>query len=219
MKMDIVHSRIQENYLKSIYLLSEQGIQNITTNRLSNHLFIRPSSVSNMLDKLKTKGYIHYEKYYGARMTKLGKNIAVQIVRRHRLWEVFLYDKLKFKWEEVHALAEELEHLASDLLIDRLEHYLNYPVSDPHGAPIPKQGKVTEWRALAACKPKQSVRLIGVKDRSMGLIQHLKKQNIALNTQIRVISKAAYDNSMVIELPDKTQRMLTEKVAENLLIE
>ena len=213
-------SHVQENYLKSIYLLSEGNCENISTNKLSNYLSTKPSSVSSMLEKLKEKGYLHYKKYRGARMTQLGKDLALQIVRRHRLWEVFLYDKLKFKWEEVHALAEELEHLSSNQLIDRLESYLNHPVSDPHGAPIPKQGeKDANWATLATCTPKQQARLIGVKNRGIGLIQYLQKCNLPLNTQVTVLSKEPYDNSVIIELPDRSQRLLTQKVVENLLIE
>src|ERR1700712_5852054 len=131
------YSASKENYIKAIFHLQEQGQESVTTNALADALQTKPASVTDMLKKLKTQKLLQYEKYRGVRLTAEGKKVAVQIIRKHRLWEYFLVEKLQFGWEEVHEIAEELEHISSKKLIDRLDAFLDFPQSDPHGDPIP----------------------------------------------------------------------------------
>ena len=132
-------SQTEENYLKSIFHLSELGSKKVTTNSLSKILNIEPASVTDMIKKLSRKKLIYHEKYKGATISKIGIKLALQIIRRHRLWEVFLHDKLNFKWDQIHDIAEELEHVSSNKLIDSLDKFLKYPKIDPHGDPIPNK--------------------------------------------------------------------------------
>ena len=132
-------SKSEENYLKSIFNLSEFGNKQVTTNSISKVLNIEPASVTDMIKKLSKKKLIYHEKYKGSTISKSGIKIALQIIRRHRLWEVFLYDKLNFKWDKIHDIAEELEHVSSEELIDNLDKFLKYPKIDPHGDPIPNK--------------------------------------------------------------------------------
>ena len=132
-------SKSEENYLKSIFNLSEFGNKKVSTNSISKILNIEPASVTDMIKKLSKKKLIYHERYKGSSISKSGIKIALQIIRRHRLWEVFLHDKLKFKWDQIHELAEELEHVSSDNLIDSLDKFLKYPKIDPHGDPIPNK--------------------------------------------------------------------------------
>ena len=136
---NLILSKSEENYLKSIYNLSELGNKVVTTNSISKILNIEPASVTDMIKKLSKKKLIYHEKYRGTKISKNGIKVALQIIRRHRLWEVFLYEKLNFNWDEIHEVAEELEHVSSDQLIDNLDKYLKYPKIDPHGDPIPNK--------------------------------------------------------------------------------
>ena len=210
-------SAAQEDYIKTIYMLSNENTTSVSTTMLSSHLCIKASSASSMLEKLHNQGYIRYAKYYGAKMTQIGTKAALRVVRRHRLWEVFLHQKLHFSGKEVHALAEKLEHVSSDLLINRLEGYLDHPVSDPHGAPIPSSSLAKNWAILSSCPPNSRIQIVGIKPNNALLLEHLRKQGIALSSFITVISKEAYDNSMVVEVAGQT-KALTSKVAENVLI-
>ena len=211
-------SYIQENYLKNIYLLSEGNPHNVTTNMLSTRLQTRPASVSSMLKKLQYQQYIYYEKYYGVRMTHKGKKAAKEVIRRHRLWEVFLHQKLHFDWKEVHTLAEELEHIDSKQLIDRLESYLSHPVSDPHGAPIPNNKYNMPKKSLSSAPPKAKVRLLGVKKRSFSLLEYLHKNAMQFNEHIEIITKEPYDGSMLVRTQKGQEVFLAKETADNLII-
>jgi DtxR family transcriptional regulator, Mn-dependent transcriptional regulator len=157
----------EENYLKAIYHLSDHGKSEVSTNAISDSLKTKPASVSDMLRKLSDKNVINYIKYQGVTLTAKGKKEALQIIRKHRLWEVFLVEKLKFNWDEVHEIAEQLEHIQSKLLIKRLDEFLGFPQHDPHGDPIPNEdGEMT---------PKKQVSLSEVRVGSQGIVMGLKE--------------------------------------------
>ena len=145
----IMLSFTEENYLKTIYRLSEGGLKAVLTNEIAESMSTKAASVTDMNKNLSNKNLISYEKYYGARNTRQGKSAALAIIRKHRLWETFLVEKLHFSWDEVHDVAEQLEHIQSPLLIEKLDEFLGYPTADPHGHPIPdKDGKIKELRLL-----------------------------------------------------------------------
>jgi DtxR family Mn-dependent transcriptional regulator len=200
-------SQSEENYLKAIYSLSEVQGEAISTNLLSEKMSTKPSSVTDMVKKLSEKELISYQKYQGCELTVMGKKIALQIIRKHRLWEVFLVNKLNFGWDEVHEIAEQLEHIQSTKLTDHLEEYLGYPRVDPHGDPIPdKNGEfelVKRSIALAEMKEKKRGIVIGVEDGSSDFFQFLKHYEIGLGTEIKVIEKFNFDSSVLVLIDGK----------------
>src|SRR6201991_3118994 len=172
----------EENYLKSIYHLSLQA-DSVSTNQLAALLNTKASSVTDMLKKLSEKELINYTPYQGVSLTPEGEKIAVNIIRKHRLWEYFLVEKLNFKWDEVHEMAEEMEHISSNELIDRLDKFMGYPKYDPHGDPIPDcDGHFThdELRQLSAMNIAQTGIISGVRDHSAAFLQHLEKQKLTI---------------------------------------
>src|ERR1700761_4415356 len=168
----------EENYLKCIYHLSHSTI-NVGTNQIAESLKTKPASVTDMLRRLADKKLINYARYQGVTLTPSGENVAVHIIRRHRLWEYFLVEKLHFKWDEVHDMAEEMEHISSRELIDRLDKFMGYPKYDPHGDPIPDcDGHFTMnvLRPISSLKLQQAGIISGVRDHSAAFLQHLEKQ-------------------------------------------
>lgn len=211
----------EENYLKAIYKISERSNVSARTNDIAHHLKTSAASVTDMLQKLAEKEYLHYEKYKGATLTQSGSSIATGLIRRHRLWEVFLHDKLRFSWEKIHDIAEELEHIESDELIERLDAYLDYPKFDPHGDPIPNaNGKFTlrSQSLLSELKKGETSRLVGVKSHDSEFLRYLNSIDIKLGTQIEVVTKNSFDHSLVICIDAKETSMITAMVAENLLV-
>ena len=211
----------EENYLKSIYHLSNEGRQSVSTNAIAESLQTKPASVSDMIRKLAKKKVIHYQKYKGVNISEFGKKQALSIIRKHRLWEVFLVQKLKFNWDEVHEIAEQLEHIRSSLLISRLDEFLGFPEYDPHGDPIPdEQGTIHSKarKALSELGIKESGFLISVKDTSDLFLQYLDKVGIAIGSKIEVIEKYPYDESMKIYIDGKIKISISKNVSENLLI-
>ncbi len=211
----------EENYLKSIYHLSNGGMQTVSTNAIADFLNTKPASVSDMIRKLAAKNVIHYEKYKGVRISDYGKEQALNIIRKHRLWEVFLVDKLKFNWDEVHEIAEQLEHIRSPLLISRLDEFLGYPQYDPHGDPIPDEHGIIQSKprvSLSVLKVNDSGTLISVKDTSELFLQYLDKVGIAIGSRIKVLEKFPYDESMEIYVDGKHKTSVSRDVCENLLI-
>jgi len=210
----------EENYIKTIYHIEQFQSDGVSTNAIAKKIQTRASSVTDMLKKLAVKQLIIYEKYQGAQLTKKGKEIALKVVRRHRLWEYFLVKKLNYRWDEVHEIAEQLEHIKSDTLIDNLEEFLRFPKFDPHGDPIPdKNGKMilTKTVNLSDLKVGQKGVLDSLKDSSDAFLKYLNKKNLALRDIIKVIDIEPYDNSVHIET--KTHRLLiSKKVAQNLNI-
>jgi DtxR family Mn-dependent transcriptional regulator len=213
-------STSEENYIKAIFhLQKEEGI--VTTNELSRELKTRPASVTDMMKKLKAKKLLHYQAYQGFRLNNEGRKVALNIIRRHRLWEFFLAEKLKFTWDEVHEVAEELEHVSNRKLIDKLDEFLGFPRVDPHGDPIPDQeGRIESSRQLCLKDlPLNKLATVShVSDQSTGILELLKHKNIGMGTKLEVKKKFEFDHSMEI----KTGRMpvftISEQLAKNIFV-
>ncbi len=216
-----MYSYTEENYIKAIYKLSASGTEAVNTNAIAEVLQTKAASVSDMLRKLSAKNIIDYVKYRGVTLTPAGKRHALQIIRKHRLWEVFLVDKLKFNWDEVHEVAEELEHIQSVLLIKRLDEYLNFPKFDPHGDPIPtEEGEINEKLQVlvSELKIKDTGVVIGVKDTQPSFLQYLDKIGIYLGAKIKVLDKAEYDKSLEITIENKKDLRISNEVAKNIFV-
>jgi DtxR family Mn-dependent transcriptional regulator len=210
----------EENYLKVIYHLSSVSPAGVNTNAIAGMLETKASSVTEMLKKLSDKELLIYQKYQGVNLTEKGALTAKMIVRKHRLWEVFLVEKLNFSWDEVHEIAEELEHIKSDKLINKLDEFLDFPAFDPHGDPIPNENgtiKKVSKLLLAEANLNTEYICVGVKDTSPAFLQYLDKQKIALGSKIRVIDKEPFDETLIIQLNDKNIT-ISNKIAINLYI-
>ena len=215
------YSFSEENYLKAIYHLQKIASKGVSTNAISEQMETKPSSVTDMLKKLSDKNLVDYVKYQGVTLTEKGKKEALMVIRKHRLWEVFLVDKLKFHWDEVHEIAEQLEHIKSEELVSRLDTFLGEPDFDPHGDPIPdKHGNVkrTEKKLLSDLEKNQSGVCVGVKESSSEFLQYLDKKKITIGTEIQVLGKEFFDGSMVIQVR-KEQFFISQKTAENLYVQ
>ncbi|PIF01430.1 MAG: iron-dependent repressor [Maribacter sp.] len=213
-------SQTEENYLKEIYTLGKETQKLVSTNSIAKKMNTKASSVTDMLQKLANKGLVDYTKYKGARLSQEGKSIAIAIVRKHRLWETFLFDKLGFSWDEVHDIAEQLEHIQSKTLTNRLDAFLKYPSHDPHGHPIPNtKGKIvaSESIILAEMKAGQEGLVVGVKDASDDFLKYLDKINITIGDTIKVLEIEPFDNSMTI-YNNSHQITISGNVAKNLYI-
>jgi DtxR family Mn-dependent transcriptional regulator len=213
-------SKAEENYLKSIYTLEEASNEIISTNRIANKMLMKPSSVTDMLKKLSSKELVSYKKYQGVLLSQKGKEIALKVVRKHRLWEHFLVNKLDYSWDKVHDIAEQLEHIQSETLIDKLEAFLKFPKFDPHGDPIPnKEGKIMQIKTINLLEMKvgQKGVLNNLKNSSDSFLKYLNKKNLALRDIIKVIDIEPFDNSIHIETKTH-QLVISKKVAENLNI-
>lgn len=215
-------SSTEENYLKAIFHLCEENKTDCTsTNVLAKELSIKPASVSAMLKKLTTKDYINYKPYSDVVLTDKGRKIAVRVIRKHRLWEVFLVESLGFSWDEVHEVAEQLEHIKSEKLIDKLDAFLRYPKTDPHGDPIPTPtGKLTKIKKqkLNEAKPNMKYEVVAVSDSSSEFLQFLIQQNIGLGTKIELISQNKTDNSLLVQLTTGKRITLAENAASNIQV-
>lgn len=210
----------EENYLKIIYHLSQQSNKGISTNAIAGVMESKPSSVTDMVQKLADKGLVDYKKYQGVLLTPEGMHAALMIVRKHRLWEVFLVDTLGFSWDEVHDVAEQLEHIKSDKLMNKLDEFLGSPTEDPHGDPIPdRNGKVAEIdkKLLSEIAAGKQVICVGVKDSSPPFLQYLDKQQISLGSSIEVLGKEDFDLSVNIRIKDKILTV-SNKIAANLFV-
>jgi DtxR family transcriptional regulator, Mn-dependent transcriptional regulator len=196
------NSATEENYLKAIYKFSANG-EMVGTNTLAKSLQTTPASVTDMLKRLSDKSLVEYQPYHGVRLLEPGKLIALRIIRKHRLWEVFLVNVLKFNWDEVHETAEQLEHVNSTLLIDKLDEFLGYPQFDPHGDPIPnKDGHFTErvTRQLSACVAGEAVVVAGVTEDAPQFLQYLDRIGIRIGSRVSVQEVIPFDNSMILGL-------------------
>lgn len=219
-KINFMISLSEENYLKSVYHLEENHPDGVSTNAIAEQLDSKASSVTDMLKKLSEKKLVVYKKYKGARLTESGRVAALGVIRKHRLWEVFLVDKLNFTWDEVHEVAEQLEHIKSKKLTQELDKFLDFPKRDPHGDPIPDaEGnlKVAQKTLLSKLNVKDSGTLIGVKDTSSEFLKYLDKNGLVLGEKIEVIDKENFDNSMLIKLKDKDLRV-SLMVSSNIYI-
>ena len=212
----------EENYLKAVYILSNEGTKAVHTNEIATHLVMKPASVTDMIKKLATKGLVKHEKYKGAFLTEEALRIALQIVRKHRLWETFLVEKLNFSWDQVHDLAEQLEHIQSKTLVQRLDQFLGHPKFDPHGDPIPDEfGNFhsNQQVLLANLEPQKSGRVIGVNDSSSAFLQYLNKLQISLGTTLTVVDKIEFDRSVEISIEDREASIIvSQEVASNIYL-
>ena len=210
----------EENYLKVIYHLSLVSPKGINTNAIAGMLNTKASSVTDMMKKLSDKELVAYQKYQGVSLTEKGFHSAKMIVRKHRLWEVFLVDKLNFSWDEVHEIAEELEHIKSEVLINKLDAFLDFPTFDPHGDPIPNaDGEIKKINKLLLSDSElnKEYQCVGVKDSSSSFLQYLDKQKIALGSKITVKEKESFDDTLLVEI-DSREMTLSNKIANNLYV-
>jgi len=210
----------EENYLKTIYHLGNYGSLSVSTNSIAEQMETKASSVTDMLKKLADKHLVNYKKYQGARLTEKGRKVASSIVRKHRLWEVFLLENLNFSWDEVHEVAEQLEHIQSDKLIDQLDAFLNFPTHDPHGDPIPDADgnfKKTDKILLSQIDANSNCICVGVKDSSSNFLKYLDRNQIALGTNIQVISKESFDGSLVVQI-EEMEKTISKEVSNNLFV-
>lgn len=210
----------EENYLKVIYHLSLVSPKGINTNAIAGMIEIKASSVTDMVKKLAEKELVDYQKYQGVTLTQKGLHAAKMIVRKHRLWEVFLVEKLDFTWDEVHDVAEELEHIHSEKLINRLDEFLGFPKEDPHGDPIPDRYGVmikVEKQLLSEIPVHTKVMCLGVKDSSPSFLQYLDKQQISLGSEIEIINKELFDLSLTVKVNSK-ELLISNKIASNLFV-
>ena len=218
----MTNSFTEENYLKIIYHLSEElaGAE-VSTNAVADMAQTKAASVSDMLKKLAEKELVNYQKYQGVTLTKLGENIALKVIRRHRLWEVFLVEKLNFTWDEVHNVAEELEHINSDKLVEKLDEYLGFPKFDPHGDPIPDHlGKfpATMYHTLSELKVGEKGILMGVGEHNPSFLKYLVKIGLTLGCNVSIIDLNEFDHSISIKINDEFIHFLSFEASKNLLI-
>jgi DtxR family Mn-dependent transcriptional regulator len=212
----------EENYVKSIYALQERNASGeVSVNEIAERMQTKPATVTDMLRKLSEKELIHYEKYKKVKLSDTGMAHALQIVRKHRLWETFLYHTLHFSWDEVHEVAEQLEHIHSQKLITRLDEFLGFPKYDPHGDPIPTAaGDMPATKAVLLSEvtiPAIACRIVAVKDTSSAFLQQLKRFGLEIDVQIRIEERMPYDNSLLIATTGEPF-LISEKIAENILV-
>lgn len=214
-------SSAEENYLKAIYKLHEKSGAMVTTSELAESLKVSAASVTDFIKKIAAKKLVSYEKSKGVKLTDTGRQIAVNIIRKHRLWEVWLVDKLNFKWDEVHDIAEQLEHVVSDELVNHLDKHLGYPATDPHGDLIPDaKGRFakTVSKPLIECSKGDKVKFIGVADHSNNFLQYLTKNNLHLGDEITIDAVEAFDSTFSVKVTGKENKVFSKEVVKNLLV-
>ncbi len=214
-------SFVEENYLKAIYHLSKGGQNSVSTNALAETMNNKAASVTDMIKKLSAKNVIAYEKYKGVNISQKGKTEALTVIRKHRLWETFLVEKLGFSWDEVHEVAEQLEHIKSPLLIEKLDEFLDHPSVDPHGHPIPdKDGKIQEIKQvpLSTCQLNKKYKVQSVKDGSPAFLQYLDKLGIYIKASLIIKERIDFDNSLELIIDNKNKVFISQVAAENLLV-
>ena len=214
-------SLTEENYIKAIFQIGTTPESNVSTNALADSLQTKPATVSDMIKKLSHKKLIFYEKYKGVTLSASGAKEALKIIRKHRLWEVFLVNHLNFKWDQVHEIAEQLEHIKSSELVNRLDDFLGNPTLDPHGDPIPDangQVQLGPSKLLSEMTSYENGIIVGVKNEDPLLLQHLDKINIRLGLRIEVTEVNDFDQSMQVKLADLGTLFLSEKITSQILI-
>jgi DtxR family Mn-dependent transcriptional regulator len=216
-----MNSFTEENYLKAIFKLLEKGEKTVTTTAIAERMTTKAATVTDMLKRLNEKKLINYRKYQGVSLTEKGKIIAVSIIRKHRLWEVFLVEKLNFTWGEVHDIAEQMEHINSDELVNRLDSFLNFPKYDPHGDPIPDAKGIFNRKKsilLAEITIGETCVMTGVVDHSTDFLQYLDKVGLSIGKKIKLLEIIAFDKSLQIQVNGKEKVFLSAEVAKNLLV-
>lgn len=214
-------SQAEENYLKAIFKISEKASKAASTNAIAAELQTTAASVTDMLKRLSDKNLIDYEKYRGVLLTPEGNQLATSLIRKHRLWEVFLVEKLGYAWDEVHDLAEQLEHVQGDTLVARLDSFLGHPKFDPHGDPIPDaegQWAFRQQAPLATLQPGERGVITGVDDHSSAFLQYLDQMGLVLGAQVELLERFLYDQSMRVRTPGGLEITLSEKVGQNLYV-
>ncbi|ULQ53686.1 metal-dependent transcriptional regulator [Flavihumibacter fluvii] len=214
------YSSSKENYIKAIFHLQQEE-DVVSTNGLARALSTKPASVTDMLKKLKTQKLLQYQPYKGVKLSAEGKKLALQIIRKHRLWEFFLVEKLGFGWEEVHEIAEELEHISSKKLIDRLDIFLGSPRTDPHGDPIPdSQGRMPaiEQTALIDLPLGISAEIVSVSNQSTSMLELLRHNKIGIGTRLSVLRRFDFDHSLEISIAGQPFITISEQLAANLFV-
>ena len=216
-----MYSLSEENYLKAIYHLSNHGKESVNTNAISEEMKTTPASVSDMIRKLSKKKVVDYQKYKGVNISEKGKEIALKVIRKHRLWEVFLVEKLNFHWDEVHDIAEQLEHINSPLLISKLDEFLGYPKHDPHGDPIPDDNGVfasVKKEPLTNVETGQICKVIAVNDSSSSFLKYLDKVGISIGSSLKVVDRMEFDGSLDITINQQKSITVSQIVAQNILV-
>ena len=210
----------EENYLKAIFKISEKEGTPVSTNSIANEMTTSAASVSDMIRRLSEKELVSYEKWKGVTLKDDGRKIATDLIRKHRLWEVFLVDKLQFSWDEVHPLAEELEHIKSDELVQRLDEFLGHPKYDPHGDPIPDEHGNFVFRKQVILSEFQGTKgiIVGVDEHTTPFLQYLDRLQLTLGTAIEVLEVIEYDGSIRIKINDAKEQIISGKVAQNLFV-
>jgi len=213
-------SLTEENYLKAIYHLSEDATKPVLTNELAEAMSTKAASVTDMIKKLSSKELISYEKYYGVNITVKGKSEALQVIRKHRLWETFLVQKLGLTWDEVHEIAEQLEHIHSSKLINKLDEFLGFPKIDPHGDPIPdSKGRFKTLPLIALDQVPVGYKgtIMSVKDSDSKLLKFLEKIGAKPGIRVAVTGKEEYDGSLEVEIAS-TRTFVSHEVSKNILV-
>lgn len=211
----------EENYLKAIFHLELESSGDVSTNSIAESMETKPSSVTDMVQRLAEKEMLIYKRYKGAQLTEKGKKIAAGVIRKHRLWEVFLVEKLHFHWDEVHDIAEQLEHIQSSKLVERLDDFLENPKYDPHGDPIPdKEGNITRHKELTLADLNIGDKgvIVGVKEHSKSFLNYLDQLDLVLGTEVDVIEKVEFDNSMTLKINKKLDSTVSNQASKNLYI-
>lgn len=212
----------EENYLKAIYNIQHNNATgDVSVNEIAERMNTRPATVTDMLRKLSEKQLIHYEKYKKIQLAEEGTTLALTILRKHRLWETFLHNKLNFSWDEVHEVAEQMEHIHSQKLIDSLDEFLGFPEFDPHGDPIPKaNGDIPASSAITLSEAEQGkkYKIVAVRDTSSTFLQQLERFELQIGTQLSITDRLPYDNSIMVKNKKGDQFQLSEKIAHNLLV-
>ncbi|MBK6824719.1 MAG: metal-dependent transcriptional regulator [Saprospiraceae bacterium] len=214
-------SLTEENYLKAIYTLSEQSPDSSTsTNEVAQSIQFKPGTVTETIKRLSDKGLIAYEKYQPLKLTIIGKSLALQIIRKQRLWKTYLVRKMNFGWEEIGEMAEQLEHIRSEKLIDKIDELLGFPLFDPHGDPIPDRRGNMRGRcfiSLDKAIPKKDYRITAVNDHSEKFIRYMDKLGISLGDHIEIVEIEEYDGSMSVIINGSRESLINKAVAENIL--
>ena len=211
----------EENYLKAIYQLHEKDGNMVSTSALAGLLGVSAASVTDFLKKMAGRKLVSYEKSKGVKLTEKGRQLAINIIRKHRLWEVWLVNKLEFSWDEVHEIAEQLEHVRSEALIRQLDKHLGYPTTDPHGDLIPDangQFAKSLGKPLMDCQPGERVKLVGVANHTNDFLQYLTRNNLGLGVEIAVEAIESFDKTFTVKVNKRERKVFSKEVAKNLLV-
>ncbi|MDG1278673.1 MAG: metal-dependent transcriptional regulator [Algoriphagus sp.] len=213
-------SQTEENYLKALFNLANPAGE-VNISELANQMNVSMPTVNSMVKTLQKNGWVIYQKYKPVQLTPEGQKTAALVIRQHRLTEMFLVNKMGFGWEEVHAIAEQVEHIHAPKFFERMDELLGFPTIDPHGSPIPdKMGRIkeTHYVCLDTCEAGQTVVLAALTNSSTEFLEFLNSRNLSLGTQITIHSKETYDQSMVVSYLQNERETLSEKVCEKLLV-